>query len=114
MGVPYEATATTAEAFSGLSIVIETKWGSTTPIVPDRGFVQGSVSGPEQAKPAQSPILAIRAVSKAFYTTFRGRKVHAAGFVDDTEHDGSGASDLAITMRELSLGSLATGRMTRL
>ena len=71
MGVPYEATATTAEAFSGLSIVIETRWGSTPPIVPDRGFVQGCVSGPEQAKPAQSPILAIRAVSKAFYTTFR-------------------------------------------
>ena len=55
-------------------------------IVPNKGFVQGSVSGPEQAKPAQSLILSIRAVIKAFYTTFRGRKVHAAGFADDTEH----------------------------
>ena len=71
-GVPVEATATTAEAFSGLSIVIETRWGFTIPIVPNKGFVQGSVSGPKQAKPAQSPILAIRAVNKAFYTTFRG------------------------------------------
>ena len=70
MGVPLEAIATTAEAFSGLSIVIETKWGFTYPIVPNRGFVQRSVSGPEQAKPAQSPILAIRAVNNAFYTTF--------------------------------------------
>ena len=72
-------------------------------------FVEGSVSGAEQAKLAQSIILAVRAVSKAFYTTFRGRKVHAAGFVDDTEHYGSGAPDLAIIMRELSLGSVATG-----
>ena len=36
MGVPYEATATTADAFSGLSIVIENKWGSTTPLPPTR------------------------------------------------------------------------------
>ena len=106
MGVPVEAAATTAEAFSGFSIVIETKFGFPSPIFPNRGFVQGSVSGPEQAKPAQSPILSIRAVSKAFYTTFRGRRVHAAGFVDDTEHYGSGAFDLAIIMRELSLGSI--------
>ena len=67
------------------------------------------MSGPEQAKPAQSPILSIRAVSKAFYITFRGRRVHAAGFVDDTEHYGSGSHDLAIIMRKLSLGSLAIG-----
>ena len=31
------------------------------------------------------------------------------GFVDDTEHYGSGARDRAIIMRELSLGSVATG-----
>ena len=71
MGVRVEATATTAEALSGLSIVIETRLGFTTPIVPNMGFVKGSVSGPEQAKPAQSHILSIRAVSKAFYTRFR-------------------------------------------
>ena len=34
--------------------------------------------------------------------------MHAAGFVDDTEHYGGGAFDLAIIMRELSLGSIAT------
>ena len=109
MGVPIDATAVTAEAFSGLSIVIETKWELSSPITPNRGFVQGSVSGSEQAKPAQSPILALRAVSKAFYITYRDRKVHAAGFVDDTEHYGGGARDLASILRELSLGSIATG-----
>ena len=40
MGVRYEASATTVEAFSGLSIVIETRWGFTPPIVPDKGYVQ--------------------------------------------------------------------------
>ena len=40
MGVPVEATATTAEAVSGLSIVIETKWVFTTPIGPNKGFVK--------------------------------------------------------------------------
>ena len=71
--------------------------------------MQGSVSGPEHAKPAQSPILALRAVSKAYYRTYHGREVRAAGFVDDTEHYGGGALDLAIIVRELSLGSIATG-----
>ena len=109
MGVPTDATVVTAEAFSGLSIVIETRWGLTSSITPNMGFVQGSVSGSEQAKPAQSQILALRAVSKAFYLTSKGRKVHAAGFVDDTEHYGKGALDLASILRELSLGSIATG-----
>ena len=57
MDVPINATAVSAEAFFGLSIVIETRWGPSPPITPNIGFVQGSVSGPEQAKPAQSPIL---------------------------------------------------------
>ena len=109
MGVPTDATVATAEAFSGLSIFMETRWGLTSSITPNKNFIQGSVSGSEQAKPAQSQILALRAVSKAFYLTFKGRKVHAAGFVDDTEHYGKGALDLASILRELSLGSIATG-----
>ena len=51
----------------------------------------------------------MRAISKAFYITFHGRRVHAAGFVDETEYYGSGSRDLATIMRELSLGSVATG-----
>ena len=51
MGVPVEATATTADAFSGLSIVVETEWGFTSLIVPNRGFVNGSVSGPNKPSP---------------------------------------------------------------
>ena len=58
---------------------------------------------------AQSQILSLRAVSTAFYIIYRGRKVNAAGFVDDTEHYGGGARDLASILRELSLGSIATG-----
>ena len=36
MGVQIKATGVTAEAFSCISIVIETKWGLTTLIVPNR------------------------------------------------------------------------------
>ena len=109
MDAPIDAIAVIAEAFSRLFIVIETWWGPPPPVTPNRGFVQGSVSGPEQAKPAQSPILSLRAVSKACYRTFHGREVRAAGFVDDTEHYGNGAAALASIMRELSVGSVATG-----
>ena len=72
-------------------------------------MVQGSVSGPEQAKPAQSPILGLRAASKACYLTSRGREVRAAGFVDDTQHYGSGGFHLCTIMGELSRGSIAIG-----
>ena len=37
MGVPTDATVVTAEAFSGLSLVIETRWGLSPPINPNRG-----------------------------------------------------------------------------
>ena len=72
MGVPTDATVVTAEAFSGLSLVIETRWGLSPPINPNRGFVYGFVFGPEQAKRAQSPILALRAASKAPLPYFQG------------------------------------------
>ena len=63
MGVPLEAIAITAEAFSGLPIVIETRWGFTPPIVPNREFVQGSVSGPEKKSPRNPPFwLSVRSV----------------------------------------------------
>ena len=109
LGVPGSASELTSEAFCRLSITIETRWGRTTPLVPTRGMVQGSVSGPEQTKPAQSPILALRAMSNAYYRTSRGRDVRAAGFVDDTQHYGSGGADLCTIMGELSRGSIATG-----
>ena len=67
------------------------------------------MSGPEQTKPAQSPILSIRAVSKAFYTTFHGRRIYAAGFVDDTAHYGKGINDILKIEEELGFGSIATG-----
>ena len=83
--------------------------GDPPTVEPDKGFVQGSVSGPEQAKPAQAPILSIRAQSPAHYTTFMSRQVHAAGCVEDIEHYGNGIEDLIIIMKELNMGSPATG-----
>ena len=40
MGVPVEATATTAETLSGLSIVIETKWGGHLHYCPKQKICQ--------------------------------------------------------------------------
>ena len=57
MGIPENALALTAEGFNSLSVVIEPKWGTTPPVEPDSNVVQRSVSGPEQTKPAQAPIL---------------------------------------------------------
>ena len=48
MGVPIEARALTAEAFENLTITIETRWGPTPAVVPDRGYAQGSRSASEQ------------------------------------------------------------------
>ena len=109
MGLPCGASELVAEVFSDLSITIETRWGDTEPLTPNRGIVQGSVSGPEEAKPAQSPILGLRELSEACYVTAHGCKVRAAGFVDDTQHYGSGGRHLLDIMKELSLGSIATG-----
>ena len=54
IGVPNEARAFTAAAFEGLSIEIETSWGPTPAVIPDRGHAQGSRRISEQSKPAQS------------------------------------------------------------
>ena len=103
MGVPYQARSMTGDAFDHLQITIETKW------IPDRGFVHGFRSAVEQSKLAQSLIINLRANSLAFYVTDGGIEVHAAGYVDDTEHYGKGINDLVIIMEELGLGSIATG-----
>ena len=109
MGIPKDALAFTAKVFNVLSVEIETRWGTSPHVVPNKGFVQGSVSGPARAQPAQFPILSIRAQSSAHYTTSHGRHAHAAGFVDDTEHYGNGIEDLITILKELSIGSHATG-----
>ena len=108
LGFPGGAFELVTEAFSDLAITIETRWGGTEPLIPNRGIVQGSASGPEEAKPAQSPILGLREATEACYVTAHGREVRAAGFVDDTQHYGSGGHHLLDIMKELSLGSTAT------
>ena len=109
MGVPYQARSMTGDAFDHLQITIETRWGEAPAIIPDRGFLHGFRSAVEQSKLAQSLILNLRANSVAFYVTDGGIEVHAAGYVDDTNHYGKGINDLVIIMEELGLGSIATG-----
>ena len=70
---------------------------------------QGSVSGPEVYKPAQEPILRVRESSIAQYVSSQGRRIAAAGYVDDAEHYGAGAAHLPVILGELGAGSQATG-----
>ena len=109
MGIPEGAMALLAEAFKDLSVVIETRWGTSPPVNPDRDYVEGLCSASELSMPAQASILCPRAASLAFSTTSHGRRVHSAGFVDDTENYGSGIRDLIDIMKELIFGSIAKG-----
>ena len=53
-------------------------------------------------------MLNLRANNSAFYITSHGRRVHAVGFVDDTEHYGKSINDLLKIIEELGLGNIAT------
>ena len=108
MGVPIEASSTAADAFDQLEFTIETRLGITPAIIPD-GYAQGSRGASEQSKPAQSPILNLSANSFALYVTVGGIEVYAVGYVDDTEHYGKGIDDLVQIIKELGVGSIATG-----
>ena len=66
MGVPAEATATTAGAFSGFSIVIETKWG-VTPLLFQTKYFSKDLCLTLNKPNLRNPPLSIRIVSKAFY-----------------------------------------------
>ena len=97
------------EALFRAQVFIETKWGEAPGISVTRGLPQGSVSGPELSHRAQAPILRIRASSRAQYVISAGRLVPCAGYVDDTEHYGSGAAHLPLILQELGLTSEVTG-----
>ena len=97
------------EAFGDMRVIVNCRWGEAPVIAPTRGVPQGSVSGPEEAKAAQEPILRVRESSPACYMTSAGRRVPCAGYVDDAEHYGSGVSDLPKILAELGSGSIATG-----
>lgn len=108
-GIPDDARACLIEAFSGVEVTVQTRWGPSRRIPLSRGVPQGSVSGPELAKPAQEPVLRRREHSEAFYVTSAGRRVSQVAYVDDGEHYGSGAADLPVIVRDLGAGSLASG-----
>eukprot|EP00439_Symbiodinium_sp_Y106_P048881 s5598_g6.t1 len=69
----------------------------------------GAVSSPELSRAAQDPMLRLREKDGAAYTTSGGRRVAAAGYVDDIEHYGNGLRDLPAVLNTLALGSSATG-----
>ncbi|CAE7770376.1 unnamed protein product [Symbiodinium sp. CCMP2592] len=107
--VPPCARRLLTAAFSDIQVSIQTRWGNSPPLTITRGLPQGSVSAPELSRAAQDPMLRLRENSPAAYHTHGGRRVAAAGFVDDTEHYGAGAADLPSILADLSLGSLGTG-----
>ena len=59
MGVPDNALALQQKPSMHCMSLSKQGGVDILPVVPGRGFVQGSVSGPEQAKPAQDLILLI-------------------------------------------------------
>ena len=87
-GIPETARSLVFEAFVGLVVRVETRWGEAPSIPSTRGAPQGSVSAPEIAAPAQEPIIRLRESSPAQYTTSAGQRVSCAGSVEDTEHYG--------------------------
>ena len=67
VGMPTQARSTTAESSDNVKIYVETMWGDTPDIAPDRGYVQGSRGASELSKPVQSPLLNLRATSTVFF-----------------------------------------------
>ena len=61
MGIPKGVKALSAEPFDDLSIQIETRLEPSPFVIPDNGYVQGSYLASESSKPAQAPILCVRA-----------------------------------------------------
>lgn len=98
-----------AECFGCLQIRVQTRWGLSAPIAPNRGRPQGASSSPEASKPAQEPILRLRETSTAAYITSMGRRVEAFAYVDDGEHYWQGMRDLQTIINELGVSSHATG-----
>ena len=90
--------------FAHSQVLLDTRAGLSSPISVTRGVPQGSVSSPELSRAAQDPILRLRSSDGAAYVTSTGRRVVAAGYVDDIEHYGSGVADLPA-----ALGSRASG-----
>ena len=67
-GVPSAARRLVFEAFEGMQVQVETRWGYTQPITMTR------VTAPEISKPAQEPILRLRDNSPAMKHQFRNLK----------------------------------------
>ncbi len=75
-----EARRLVAEAFGGIQVAVESRWGLSPDIATSRGVPQGSISGPEESKPAQEPVLRLRESSSAKYVTAAGRRVACAAY----------------------------------
>ena len=92
-----------------MQVALSTRAGFTQPVNVERGVPQGAVTSPEVSCSAQDPILRLRAADGAAYVSSAGRRVTAAGYVDDIEHYGQGLADLPIILNSLEAGSRASG-----
>ena len=95
--------------FANMKVLLATRAGLTDPLPVSRGIPQGAVSSPELSRAAQDPILRLRAQDGAAYITSAGRRVTAAGYVDDIEHYGAGLRDLPAIRKSLQDGSRVSG-----
>ena len=108
-GVPDAVRRLHHALFSGMQVALSTRAGFTQPVNVERGVPQGAVTSPEVSRSAQDPILRLRAADGAAYVSSAGRRVTAAGYVDDIEHYGQGLADLPIILNSLEAGSRASG-----
>ena len=100
-GTPDSVRRLMQSIFDRSAVLLDNQGGLTPPVRVTRGVPQGSVSSPELSRAAQDPLLRIRAGDGAAYATSAGRRIIAAGFVDDIEHYGNGLADLPAVLRSL-------------
>ena len=94
------------EAFQGITVAIDTRWGLTHDVDYQRGVPQGTISSPGLSKPAQEPILRMRELSLARFVTDHGIGVAVTAYADDAEHYAGGIRQLPQLLRELGKGSV--------
>ena len=107
-GTPDMARRFFTDAFQGISVAIQTRWGETPDVEYQRGVPQGTISSPELSKPAQEPILRMREASTAQYQTRHGARAGVTAYADDAQHYGAGVRQLPRILRELGHGSLVS------
>ncbi|CAE7204856.1 unnamed protein product [Symbiodinium sp. CCMP2592] len=105
-GIPDMVRRLYTDAFQGITVAIDTRWGLTRDVDYQRGVPQGTISSPELSKPAQEPILRMRELSPARFVTDHGIGVAVTAYADDAEHYAGGIRQLPQLLQELGKGSV--------